>query len=147
MISPLYYPNQTRIPIRQPEHIILDTAPLIKRLRAETAKLQEVDAEETEIIELVIQALMFRLTAHEELDYSCMEVVQKYLGCSIATPYFKSSFMCDIEEIVKAIRAFGLALYDELERLDAYTNGYLFYQYLQMTGADVVLVRTQPPDL
>lgn len=115
--------------------MILNTATLIKKLRQE---IKDLDAEEHDIVTSVLEALMFHNNAQMELAYSVNNIIAQRMGIE-SVEYFRP--------VIDAIEEFGQKLFDELTRLNAYRNGYLFYQYMQMLNADMVLVRLQPPEL
>jgi len=119
-----------------PDSLILDSSQLIDKLRK---GMRDCDiTEETEIVDSVIQSLQFHKNALMELEFSCRMLIGQRMGMECVTDY---------EPIITAMATFGYALFEQLERLNAYNNGYLFYQFRQMLGADIVLMRIQPPEL
>lgn len=125
-------------PIIERDVIILNTSDVIKTLRLKTSRLKELDADEDHLLQLVVEALGYEKTAQMEIAYGCMDVIRQYLDV-----------LCDEEfsVIAEALFIFGDALFAELKRVNAYRKGYLFYQYMQTLGNDIVLVKLVPPEL
>lgn len=122
-----------------PDYLILNTSDLVTSLRK---KLEPTDADEKEILNSIFQSLMYSKNAHLELEYSCYYILNQmfgYNGECIHEP--------GVRPIIAELEKFGIELLEQLQRLNAYRNGYLFYQYMQMLGADIVLVRLVPPEL
>lgn len=136
MIAQSYCHNPMGALPPAPDHLILNTAGLVKQLRNAIRELD--DTEENEIVSSVLEALTYRNNAPLELEYSVNTIIAQRMGIE-NIEYFRP--------MIDAIEAFGQALFAELQRLNAYRNGYLFYQYMRMLNADIVLVRLVPPDL
>lgn len=88
--------------------------------------------EEDGIAELILQALMYERRATDELVYACMGVVEDAMGSDCVEDYLKLS---------KLIHQLGIAVFEKLQMLRAYQNGYLFYQFHNWYGKDMVLQR------
>jgi hypothetical protein len=136
MTAQSFYLNpQVATSQEEPECLILNTTGLIRKLRKE---IQALDAEENEIVSSVLEALMFRKNAIMELGFSVNHIISQRMGID-SVEYFRPE--------IEAIEDFGYKLFQELQRLNAYRNGYLFYQYMQMLNTDMVLIRLQLPEL
>jgi len=137
------------------ENIILDTSKLIKDLRSKITLLRELDINETEIIQLVFQAIMFEENAELKLAHDCMDLVKSCLGddysCNMPATVSRSdllaSYTADVTGITNATYSFGCELLQQLKQLRAYRNGYLFYQFMKMLDKDIVLIKFVPPPI
>lgn len=118
------------------DYIIISTDLMVTKLRGQIVLFKESEVDEEFIFQTVIEALAFEKNAQMELNYGCLDVIRHHLG---------SPYMEDFDNIAEAISDFGMEMLSYLKQMKAYKNGYLFYQYMQVLGADLVLVRIVPP--
>lgn len=82
---------------------------------------------------LILQSLTFEKNAELELAYNIMDELAQHMGDCIYD-----------EAVIRAANetvAFGNYLYEQFKALSMYRNGYLFYQFHQWLGPDLVLRR------
>jgi len=136
-------------------NIILDTSALIKELRSKITLLEELDINEFEIIQLILQSIMFEKDAEIRLANECMTLMKNCLGPScfesiqenVINSRLLTNYVNDVTSISNATYAFGCIIVNELRRIKAYRDGYLFYQFQQMLDKDIVLASFIPPKI
>lgn len=75
---------------------------------------------------------MYEKHAKVELAYSCMHLIAGHLGSSHELAHVK---------LARLIHDFGEEVISKLQHLRAYQNGYLYYQFHDWYGNDLVLQR------
>ena len=131
-------------------YLILDTAKLVNDLRIRLKMLEELDFKESEIINLIFQSIMFERDAEMELAYECMNIVKECLGPFHSGEINNSlgtTYGIDVRVITNAMYKLGSELIKQLQHLKAYNNGYLFFNFNQMLGKDIVLEKFIPPSI
>ena len=142
MTTPLFF--RSVAPTITPDRVILDTTALIKTLRTKLQQLhsdqlkEDLLSKEDRLVELLVEALQFNNMHLElELAVTCTDVLRSEFG------------ICedDLEHVAHPLFDFGLGLYEIMQKLKAYQRGYMFYQFSQMLGPDVVIMRIMPPNI
>lgn len=126
------FPIQQRPNKRTPDCIILNIGEIVKTLLNKIRQLNDLIPEEDSIMELVMESLAYEQNAMLELSYSVLDTMREAMG---------SIYDADVTVASNAVMQFGDAVFKELQRIKAYHNGYLHYQFLQWLESDVILVR------
>lgn len=82
------------------------------------------------IATMVMESIMYEKRAQEELNYACLELVRNEIGTECEASYMRLS---------RLINVFGEDVLNKLKYLRAYQNGYLYYQFHDWAGNDLVL--------
>jgi hypothetical protein len=124
-----------------PDAIILNTQSLVVSFRKSIRQLKhehlrdELVDKEVHLLESIIQSLQFDNRVELELRCGSMDVVR----CE-----FDIHNNEDLIIITEAVVELGYGIYCELQRLRAYQQGYLYYQYHGMDGYDIIMARFIP---
>ncbi|BDD79524.1 hypothetical protein [Burkholderia phage FLC9] len=84
------------------------------------------------IAQIVLDSIMYEQHARMELQYAALELIRNELGDAHETAYIK---------LARLIHSFGEDVLQKLKYLRAYQNGYLYYQFHDWYGNDLVLQR------
>lgn len=127
-----YFQRFARVPEHGPDVIILDTSGFVKPLLKKIELLPGITWDDEDVIHRVMGYICYESKALEELSYSCLDLVERAGG----TPFEKEAVV-----VANALAELGAHLYEQLSYLQAYTRGYLFYQFRGWAGSDMVLKR------
>lgn len=123
-----------------PDVIILATQPLVDRFQRRVKMLtyeqlrNELIERQQCVLESIIQSLQFDNKIEMEIMCGTMDMVRHD---------FNIHDREDVDVVATAVRELAEGVYGELQRLNAYQNGYLFYQYHSLEGRDIVMIRLQ----
>jgi hypothetical protein len=84
------------------------------------------------IAQIVMESIMYEGRAQDELNYACVEMFMNELGTECETSY---------KRLANLLNRFGSDVFHKLRALKAYQNGYLYYQFHDWLGKDMVLRR------
>jgi hypothetical protein len=84
------------------------------------------------IAQIVLDSIMYEQHARMELQYAALELIRNELGSAHENAHIK---------LARLIHDFGDGIVSRLKYLRAYQNGYLYYQFHDWYGNDLVLQR------
>jgi hypothetical protein len=120
----------------EPDHLILNTSAILKTLRQQ---IEALESDEHDILTSIFESLQYRnKDTPMEIEYSANWFISQKMGYECIPDFLPQ---------IDAMTEFGNYMFNELQRMQAYRNGYLFYQYRQLIGNDIVLVKLVPPPL
>lgn len=134
---------------------ILDTREQIRPLLLKLQLIPGLSWDDTDIIQRVMQSIQLEHRALSQLHDDCLALVARMTGSThydmVATPQgwqrvARSSdgvtpWLNESVQIANALAELGSHLYYQLRSLGMYQNGYLYYQFRQWLGLDMVLER------
>lgn len=82
------------------------------------------------IATVVMESIMYEKRARDELNYACVELFMNELGSECENSY---------KRLAGLLNRFGEDVFTKLQYLKAYQNGYLYYQFHDWSGYDLVL--------
>jgi translation initiation factor 2 alpha subunit (eIF-2alpha) len=124
--------------MKLPDYVILDTRNLVKFLRTKIKALIEIEVTEEDVLETIFEAMSYdNSNTNLNIDASCQCAARYHLGAAFAQ---------DADDTAEAMSEFASKIYSDLKRLNAYRNGYLFYQFVQLLGNDILLTRLELPE-
>lgn len=84
------------------------------------------------IATVVMESIMYEQRAQDELSFACVELFMNELGTDCERSY---------KRLANLLNRFGVDVFEKLQYLRAYQNGYLYYQFHDWFGNDLVLRR------
>lgn len=127
-----------------PDAIILPTTSLLNQFvrRVQMLAYEDMRSELIErqgfVVECLIQALQYDHKVQTEIMCGAMDIMRHEFNIH------------DREEaglVASAMMELAEGIYNELQRIHAYQNGYLYYQYHSLDGRDVVMIRLSLPEI
>lgn len=112
------------------KYIVLDTRTPVSRLRNDIKILSKFDADEERILKLIFEHLVNENSAELGIGYECLMIVDANLN---------KKWTNDIVRLTNGVVILGNILLKELQRLKAYENGMLNYDFHKLLDADIVL--------
>jgi len=91
-----------------------------------------------QIAETLVSSLTYESKAIDQLANTATDIVIEFMD---------TAFEDDAVRLANLIQAIGNHMFEQLQQFNAYTNGYLFYQYHGWCDADIVLGRFTPEEV
>jgi hypothetical protein len=82
------------------------------------------------VAQIVMESIHYERTARDELNFACAEMFLNELGSSCEDSYRRFAGL---------LNRFGEEVLEKLRMMRAYQNGYLYYQFHDWLGRDMVL--------
>lgn len=152
-----YYEDFGPPSLRVQDLVIMDTHVRIEPLLRAIAKVPGISWDETEVIQTVMQCIQYEHRALSALHDKCLQLVGQCTGTSrydmVVSPegWKKVGYSRDPDasvpwlnesvQIAGLLTELGMFLFTTLRMMGCYTNGYLFYQFKDWLGYDMVLQR------
>jgi len=127
-----------------PDIIILGTQRMVEQFRRRIRMLtyeqlrNDLLEKEAVVLESLIQALQYDNKVQTEIMCGTMDVIRHD---------FDIQDREDIGLVASALIELAEGLYLELQRVGAYQNGYLYYQYHSFEDRDLVMARLTLPEI
>lgn len=91
-----------------------------------------------QMAEYLMCGLAYEDKVEEQMANQCIDIVADFSG----TPFEDDAVM-----LANLLNRAGEDIYLQLQELDAYTNGYLYYGFRGWCGDDIMLGRLNPQDI
>lgn len=82
------------------------------------------------VAQLVMESIHYERSARDELSFACAELFMNELGNECEESY---------RRLANLLNRFGEDVFMKLKTMKAYQNGYLYYQFHDWLGRDMVL--------
>jgi hypothetical protein len=82
------------------------------------------------VAQIVMESIHYEKQALHELNFACVDLFHEQLGTGSESSYTR---------LAGLINAFGESVLHKLRAMRAYQNGYLYYQFHDWLGRDMVL--------
>jgi hypothetical protein len=113
-----------------PTLLVLDTDSEFRHIEREATEFDFLMP--NTIAQIVLDCIMYEQHAKMELQYAALELIRNHLGDDHESAQIK---------LARLIHDFGDSILQKLKYLRAYQKGYLYYQFHDWYGNDLVLQR------